>query len=238
MNEIESEEPQPSKTSPATEASTSFATAGSVTNKPLGFSLSNLNLEHPYLAERGLTEETIRVFGLGYCDKGIMRGRVVVPIHNSNGDLVAYLGRWPGEPPDQEPRYKLPKGFAKTLELFNLHRARQHTEHPLVIVESSFSAMLLHQAGFPRVVALLGSSLSETQQGLLLEAVQNDERIVLALDADERGKKAQQELLERLSCHAFIRTVSYPEGLESPDHLTIKQVADVFGCFKQERGGV
>ncbi len=68
-------------------------------NPPLKFKLDKLQREHPYLTnERGLTLETIIDFGLGYFvgDKGLMVGRVVIPIHNVKGELVAYAGRWPG----------------------------------------------------------------------------------------------------------------------------------------------
>lgn len=59
-------------------------------NKPLGFELQHLDQEHPYFAERGLTHDTVLAFGLGYCGKGSMAGRIVIPIHNVKGDLVAY----------------------------------------------------------------------------------------------------------------------------------------------------
>jgi DNA primase len=206
-------------------------------NKPLTFTLQNLDVSHSYLAERGLIPETIATFDLGYCSKGIMRDRVVIPIHNPKGELVAYLGRWPGVPPDQESRYKLPKGFAKSLELFNAHRAHRHITHPLILVEGAFGAMLLHQAGFPRVVALFGSSLSESQEALIVELLKDDERIILALDMDEKGVKARQSILGRLACHAFTRTISYPDGLDSPDQLTVENIAELFGRYKREGEG-
>ncbi|TAL03635.1 MAG: hypothetical protein EPO07_05905, partial [Verrucomicrobia bacterium] len=80
-------------------------------NAPLKFRLDKLQREHPYLInDRGLTLETIVDFGLGYFtgEKGLMVGRVVIPIHNVKGELVAYAGRWPGEPPDKKTeKYKL-----------------------------------------------------------------------------------------------------------------------------------
>ena len=45
---------------------------------------------------------------------------MVIPIHNDRGELVAYAGR---SIDDSEPKYKLPTGFHKSLELFNLDRA-------------------------------------------------------------------------------------------------------------------
>ena len=63
-------------------------------NKKLNFALQNLDAAHPYLTERGLTPETIAEFGLGFCAKGSMKDRVVIPIRNPSGELVAYAGRW------------------------------------------------------------------------------------------------------------------------------------------------
>jgi DNA primase len=82
---------------------------------------------------------------------------------------VAYAGRWVGSPdslPEGEEKYKLPKGFHKTLELFNLHRVKK-TRH-LVVVEGFFSAIRLHGLCVPSV-ALMGSSMSEEQIELLRE---------------------------------------------------------------------
>ena len=94
-------------------------------NPPLKFALKSLDATHPYLTERGLTAETIAQFGVGLCtSKGIMAGRIAIPIHNEQGELVAYAGRWPGEPPEGEGKYKLPAGFHKSHVVYNLHRAK------------------------------------------------------------------------------------------------------------------
>jgi DNA primase len=60
--------------------------------------LKDLDRQHPYLTERGLTMETIIDFALGYCAKGMMAGRIAIPIHNVEGKVVAYAGRIPEEP--------------------------------------------------------------------------------------------------------------------------------------------
>jgi DNA primase len=58
-------------------------------NTPLSFAFRNLNTTHPYLKERGFTPETIAFFEAGYHGgKGIMHGRIVVPIHNKLGQLL------------------------------------------------------------------------------------------------------------------------------------------------------
>jgi DNA primase len=133
-------------------------------NKPLGFQLQNLDAAHPYLKERGLSKEAVTEFGLGYCAKGSMSGRIVIPIHNAEGQLIAYAGRWPGEPTEGTPKYRLPAGFKKAQELFNIHRAiQQPPDVPLVIVEGFFDCIKLWQHGLKRVVALMGTAASSSR---------------------------------------------------------------------------
>ena len=92
-----------------------------------------------------------------------MHDRIVIPIHNSEGELVAYAGR---SIDGSEPRYKFPAGFHKSLELFNLHRVKG--EVSVVLVEGFFDCMKVTQAGFP-CVALMGSTMSKAQEELLGE---------------------------------------------------------------------
>ena len=79
-----------------------------------------------------------------------MAGRIAIPIHNEHGELVAYAGRWPGEPPDGEGKYKLPAGFHKSLVVYNLHRAKALArEKGLLVVEGFFGAMIVEQVASP-----------------------------------------------------------------------------------------
>jgi len=179
-------------------------------NKPLSFQLAGINHEHEYLKARGITPETARTFGVGYFKgKGSMNGRIVIPIHNERGDLVAYAGR---ATDDSEPRYKLPAGFHKSLELFNLHRV---TKPEVILVEGFFDCMKVHQAGFA-AVALMGCSLSEAQEQLLAAKC---ERVVVMLDGDEPGQEAAAECLTRLGRRMWARVASVPVG-KQPDQLS------------------
>ena len=200
-------------------------------NKPLGFALQNLDTAHPYLTERGLSESTIAEFGMGYCGKGSMTGRVVIPIHNGDGQLVAYAGRWPGTPPDEDtPKYKLPPGFRKAQEAFNLHRAmREPGETPLVIVEGFFDCLALWQHGIRRVVALMGSSLSSPQERLIAAAVSPPSRIVLMLDEDPAGRAARDEIAARLSKLCFVRIVVFEKTGTQPDQLDAGELERMLG---------
>jgi DNA primase len=198
-------------------------------NPPLQFRLDKLQRDHPYLTERGLTLETLVDFGVGFCAKGMMAGRIAIPIHNPEGQVVAYAGRHVGEPPAGIPKYKLPPGFRKSLELFNLDRAKLASpDLPLVVVEGFFDAMKLHQLGHRKVVALMGSSLSHAQEELIRRYSSQQSQIVVMLDEDEAGRSARDEITARLARFAFVRAHAFQEEGQQPEHLTAEQLAEVF----------
>jgi DNA primase len=190
-------------------------------NVPLSFKLENLKTDHAYFAERGLTPQTVELFGLGFCGKGTMSGRIVIPIHNKDGELVGYCGRWPGKPPEDRPKYKLPNGFKKSAEVFNLDRASQEEKGlPLIVVEGFFDVMRLWQLGFHRVVSIMGSSLSVRQEAVLVAASEGRSGIILMLDEDEAGRMGRDKALLRLASKLFVRVVPLPQEGAQPDHLT------------------
>ena len=190
-------------------------------NIPLAFRLENLKTDHAYLAERGLTEATVAEFGLGFCAKGTMAGRIVIPINNASGELVGYVGRWPGPPPEERPKYKLPAGFKKSAEVFNLDRALNEQQGlPLIVVEGFFDAIKLWQQGFHRAVSIMGSSLSVKQEASLLEASASRPGIILMFDEDDAGRAGREKALVRLARQVFVRVVPLPQEGVQPDHLT------------------
>lgn len=199
-------------------------------NAPLAFSLQHLDKTHPYLAGRELNEAAIETFGLGFCKKGLLAGRIAIPIHNAAGALVAYAGRWPGDPPDETPKYKLPAGFKKSLEIFNLHRAIQESpEQPLVIVEGFFDCIHLWQLGVKRVIAIMGSSLSPAQEELIRKHTDSRSRVVLMLDEDEAGRAAREKITARLATFAFVKIHIFEKEGTQPEQLTSEQVNELFG---------
>ena len=180
------------------------------TNPPLKFAFKHLDTRHPYLTqERALSEATIDFFGLGlHAGKGIMQGRVVIPVHNEQGELVAYAGRTPGEPPPGAGKYTFPPNFKKSLVLFNIHRAREHATEGLIVVEGFFTVFDFFQRGRKNVVALMGSSMSTEQERLIVETVGPKGRVLLALDNDEAGRKGSADALHRLSSQVFVREMA------------------------------
>jgi DNA primase len=137
-------------------------------NPPLGFALDlDLDRRHPYLARRGIEGATADHFGVGYFrGRGLMSGRIAIPIHDDAGRLVAYWGRVVD---GVGPRYRFPAGFQKSQVLFHYDRARVAGGDQVIVVEGFFDCMRVYQ-GFPCVVALMGARLATAQQALLESA--------------------------------------------------------------------
>jgi len=128
----------------------------SQSSQPLSFQLRPVDTAHDYLGRRAVDRVTAEFFGVGfYGGQGIMRGRVVVPIHDAKGELLAYAGRVLD---NTQPRYRFPAGFRKSLVLFNLHRVLANKDGGCdVVVEGFFACFKVHQAGEWSVVALIAA---------------------------------------------------------------------------------
>jgi len=146
-----------------------------------------------------------------------MHGRVFIPIHNDRGEMVAYACR---TIVGREQRYKLPAGFPKSLDLYNLHTVGE--SETVVVVEGFFDTIKVVHAGFP-AVGLMGSSLSLRQEQLL---VQHFKAVALMFDGDEAGRKAMEECLRRLANHLWIRSIALADG-QQPDQLSTETLQEL-----------
>ena len=199
-------------------------------NKPLQFRLDKLDRNHPYLAARGISAETITEFGIGYCGKGIMFDRIAIPIHNVEGQVVAYAGRTVLEVTGEMPKYKLPTGFRKAQELFNADRAfKEPADKPLVIVEGFFDCVKLHQLGCRRVVALMGNTMSEAQEEIIRKRTDGNSRIIVMLDEDEAGRGTREGIAARIAKFAFVRLYVFETEGRQPEDLSTEEI-DVLIC--------
>jgi DNA primase len=192
--------------------------AGDRGNRVLPFVL-RLQPSHPYLEQRGVRPQTARWFGVGfYPGRGLLSGRVVFPIHDERAALVAYAGR---AVDGSEPKYKLPAGFRKGLVLFNIHRAAAVAgTNRVIVVEGFFDCLHVHQAGYPAVVALMGTTLSDYQARLLLERFAE---AVLMLDGDAAGRRASRIIARRLSAVMAVTTATVPAGRQ-PDQMSSEEI--------------
>ena len=201
-------------------------TPGAVVNAPLDFELQGLEYDHSYLRERGFTEATIKAFGLGYCKRGLMKGRIAIPLHDTGGTLIGYAGRIVDEEAigEDTPRYLFPGSrdrngtrheFRKSAFLYNGFRVEKPSK--LVVVESFTAVWWLTQAGITDVVALMGASCSERQGELLRDLVPEDGSIWVFPDGDAAGGRMAEETLALLAPYRFVRWVKLDEGQQPTD---------------------
>ena len=105
-----------------------------------------------YLLGRGINSESINDFKLGYSEKQNM---IIVPVHSPDGIPVGLVGRGVAEK-----TFKNSRSLPRSKTMFNLHRAKK-CGGTVIVCESSYDAIRIHQAGFPNVVATLGGYISK-----------------------------------------------------------------------------
>ena len=195
-------------------------------NRPLSFTLKNLTTTHPFFQSRGITPETIERFGLGIAGRGILKGRLAIPIHNSDGKLVAYCGRYPADDvPEGEPKYKLPPGFRKDLELYNLNRITGETH--AVLVESYLSVWRLATFEIP-AISCMGRSISKYQIERLHDA--GASQVSVMFDGDEPGRAGATSVgLELARAGIWIQIIDLPDG-DKPHRCSAEQLHALFSA--------
>jgi DNA primase len=114
--------------------------------------LDYLQPEHEAVQALGVSPEACTAFGSGYAPKGILRGRLAIPIHDHTGQkLLAYVGRAIG---DEEPRLAFPKNFEPGTVIFNAHRVQRGDF--AYLASDPLEVLKAHDNGVENVVACLG----------------------------------------------------------------------------------
>lgn len=149
------------------------------------------------------------------------RGRLIFPIHDQRGRIVAFGGRLLGP---GEPKYlNSPESdiFRKGRTLYNLHAARHaiRREEGAILVEGYFDVIRLVLAGVENVVAPLGTALTHEQAALIKRFAP---AATLLYDSDQAGLKATFRAGDELLRHDVrVKVATMPPG-EDPDSLVRK----------------
>jgi DNA primase len=225
-----------------------------------------------YLKKRGVTEETIEQFRIGYAPTewrsiaggldaksqqyferaGIIkktdpsstkatggeersrqydrfRGRIMFPLSDSSGRVVAFSGRMFPDTPEGPKYLNSPETevFQKSRILFGFDKAKLAIKKHnfAILVEGQMDLILSHQAGFSNTVATSGTAVSESIVGdasaQLTTIARLTPNIFLAFDGDSAGQKAlERAALVTLSLGMNPKVVALPEGMDPADFLT------------------
>jgi DNA primase len=145
------------------------------------------------------------------------RNRLMFPIHNESGKIIAYGGR--ALSPDDEPKYlNSPETpiYKKSSVLYNLHRAKEavRKEDRVILVEGYMDAIGVTAAGFPHVVASCGTALTEPQVRAIKR---HSHHIAVNFDPDAPGANAAERSIDLLLGEGMKVRIVELEGDLDPD---------------------
>jgi len=208
--------------------------APAVASFRLGYAPAGWDALSTFLQQRGHPLADAETLGLivkrrdgnGYYDR--FRHRLMFPITDMSGRVVAFSGRLlpqapdPSRPDQQEPKYvNSPESavYTKGELLFGLHQARVEVRRNgwAILCEGNFDLVALHQAGLRNAVAPLGTAFTQTQAKLLRRFGQ---RVTLMFDGDAAGRKAVHAaypLLRKADLNA--RVAALPAGADPDSYL-------------------
>jgi DNA primase len=157
------------------------------------------------------------------------RGRVMFPIHNDVGEVIAFSGRVLEREAQAAKYLNSPETplFRKGNILFGLHKSKRALidANCAIVCEGQLDLITLFEAGITNVVAPQGTAFTEQQARILKRFV---EQVVLCFDSDAAGQKAAERSLESLLQNDLaVRVAEMPAG-EDPDSIVRRQGKEAF----------
>lgn len=193
------------------------------------------------IAKRGFRSSDIpkltRRYDLHYCDKGIWRGRIIIPIQ-LDGELLSWTGRTVYD--TEELRYRSlshkkdaePRGLINVRDLlFNYDNAMRKYHHICVIVEGPFDTINLDWHGKDLgicSVATFGTGIRKAQLDMLNSI---RERCDLLLVCGDQNAEANVMNLLSAAYDINIQHLPLPSNVKDPAELTRREIIDLFSAL-------
>ena len=157
------------------------------------------------------------------------RDRLMFPIHNDYGDIIAFSGRQLREDPNSGKYINSPETqlFKKSKVFFALDKARRHMtkDKYALLCEGQIDVIACHESGIGSAIATLGTACTP-DHARLLKRYTND--VVICFDADAAGFKAADKAFSILAPEGMhIRMVIMPKG-DDPDSMIKREGEDAF----------
>lgn len=200
-----------------------------VVNAPLNFELKSLDPEHPWFRERGYSAETVAHFGLGYCSRGWLSGRIAIPLRNGEGKLVGYAGRLldDGTASAENPLYLFPKARAhkgihhefRISELLYHRHAMDGPAKGVFVAPFIETVWFLWQEGLRDSVSIMGNSCHGPQRQAFVEATEPDGTVWIVSEENDFTHQSIAEMTYQTAMRRKVRWCSLATILTSKDGI-------------------
>lgn len=197
----------------------------------LGFAPNGFGALTDHLRKKGYTDsEMASAFLCGISQKtgkpyDYFRNRVIFPIIDVRGDVVAFGGRVMD---DSKPKYLNSSdtpAFKKSRNLFALNFARKTESDTMILCEGYMDVIALHGAGFSNAVATLGTAITSEQARIFARYVK---KVIICYDADEAGQRAASKAFALLGEVGVECRILKVENAKDPDEYIRKFGAPAF----------
>ncbi|MBO5779298.1 MAG: DNA primase [Clostridia bacterium] len=197
----------------------------------LGFAPNDFGALTYHLRKKGYTDsEMASAFLCGISQKNgkpydYFRNRVIFPIIDVRGDVVAFGGRVMD---DSKPKYLNSSdtpAFKKSRNLFALNFARKSDTEMMILCEGYMDVIALHGAGFSNAVATLGTAITSEQARIFARYAK---KVVICYDADEAGQRAASKAFALLGEVGVECRILKVENAKDPDEYIRKFGAAAF----------
>lgn len=197
----------------------------------LGYAPNEFGILLPHLKSLGFTEEEMRqCFLCGRSQSGryydYFRGRVMFPVINTAGEVVAFSGRdVTGTSKAKYLNSSDTPVFQKRKNLFALNFAKAHCAEQMILCEGNMDVVSMHAAGFENAVASLGTALTDEQARIMARYTK---QVIIAYDGDSAGQRAAGRAMDIFARVGLDVRVLRITDAKDPDEYIRKFGADAF----------
>ena len=197
----------------------------------LGYAPNEFGVLLPHLKSLGFTEEEMRqCFLCGRSQSGryydYFRGRVMFPVINTAGEVVAFSGRdVTGTSKAKYLNSSDTPVFQKRRNLFALNFAKAHCAEQMILCEGNMDVVSMHAAGFENAVASLGTALTDEQARIMARYTK---QVIIAYDGDSAGQRAAGRAMDIFARVGLDVRVLRITDAKDPDEYIRKFGTDAF----------
>lgn len=197
----------------------------------IGLALKNKNTLSNILTSKFKIDDVMKSGLTGNSDYGyydLFYDRIMFPLYNLNGQVVAYSGRIYNK--EDNAKYfntRETEIFKKGELLYNYHRAKTiaRQKNQIIVMEGFMDVIRAHSVGIKNVIASMGTAVTKQQANLIKKMAKE---VILCFDGDEAGAKATEACIKELTNIGVIPKIIRLENNMDPDEFILKNGVDAF----------